>query len=108
MTTKTAEPLLHDEREWRGMLERRHGLSPLLVGSILEFLAKAGTCAGVPLERTCRRRYNAEGEPIGPEMRISNEAGYFLADACVLVREALDESVRNMLRDAKGRAASQD
>lgn len=86
-------PLYHDERDWCRLVQNKHRLDPLLVGSLLNMLEKAMTEAGRPLERTYVRRWNADGDPIGPDQRMSVEAGYALERVCERVRKALDLAI---------------
>ena len=52
------------------MLDERDVSPSLLCGVVLDLLDKKLTEAGTPMVRTYKRRYNAAGERIGPEMRI--------------------------------------
>jgi hypothetical protein len=50
--------------------ERAVACLPLFSSLILDRLDRNLTEAGTPMVRTYKRRYNAAGEGIGPEMRI--------------------------------------
>ena len=52
------------------MWDERNVSPSLLSDEVLRLLDKNLTEEGSPMVRTCKRRYNAAGDPIGPELRI--------------------------------------
>jgi hypothetical protein len=66
------DQITHDERDWLNMVAARTNLDALTIGSLQRWCEQQLVSElGITGVRTVESQWNDDGEPIGPEIRIS-------------------------------------